>query len=123
MEGPDGKSRILPPTVPYPSLEKMTKTEAWFQVTNNWDQIATIIVNDQPYEVAIGSTRKIPVTPGKVTYRLLQEDRSILREITIRDGGTFKCSIDPNPSAVRRQTQQLYYQPGHNCNPGYYYYK
>jgi hypothetical protein len=129
IEGPDGKVRILPPsnpTVPYyPPIEKITKAEAWFQVTNNWDQMVTIIVNDQPYEVTIGTTRRISVTPGKVTYRLLQEDRSILRETTIRDGATFKCSVDPNPAAVRQptHTQQLYYQPGYNCSPGYYYYK
>lgn len=130
IEGPDGKTRILPPSQPtvpyYPPIEKITKAETWFQVTNNWDQIATIIVNDQPYEVGIGTTRRIPVTPGKVTYRLLEEPRSILREITIRDGGTFKVSIDVNPAAVRQQNQsqqQLYYQPGYNCSPGYYFYK
>lgn len=127
IEGPDGKIRILPPTIPptvpyYPPIEKIKKVDTWFQVTNNWDQNATIIVNDMPYEVAVGSTRRISVTPGKVTYRLLEEDRSILRETTIQEGATFKCTINSNPAAVRQQ-QQLYYQPGYNCNPGYYYYK
>jgi len=135
VTGPDGITRKvipkavqpkeLPPTVPYyPKIEKI-KAEAWFVVTNNWEHPVTMIVNDQPYEIVVGSTRKISVQPGKVTYRLLEEGAVNFREKTLSNGETFRCSIDPNPSSVRQSssTRLLYWQPGQGCSPGYYFYK